>query len=113
MAFKTVDHTADLPVKLIVGSIIFFLVFLGMRNPYLKGDFSKPKQRPRATLSERAQQETQVKSEKAPSVAFVPTLLTLPAQIETISSTPLLPPPHIPTLVTKALAPSRASPLFC
>ncbi len=113
MASRAAEHTTDLPVKLIVGSIIFFLIFLGMRIPYLKGDFSKPKQRPRATLSERPLQETQVKPEKSPSLAVVPTLPMLPAQVEIISSSLPLPSPHFPVPASKALAPSRASPPSC
>ncbi|QOX78839.1 hypothetical protein FY034_07805 [Trichlorobacter lovleyi] len=33
---------------MIITVATFFFVFLGMRIPYIKGDFHKPKQRPRA-----------------------------------------------------------------
>ncbi len=35
-------------LAVIITVATFFFVFLGMRIPYIKGDFHKPKQRPRA-----------------------------------------------------------------
>ncbi len=43
---KTFGNKRQLAVIITVAT--FFFVFLGMRIPYIKGDFHKPKQRPRA-----------------------------------------------------------------
>lgn len=43
---KTIGNKRQLAVIITVAT--FFFVFLGMRIPYIKGDFHKPKQRPRA-----------------------------------------------------------------
>jgi len=43
---RTFGNKRQLAVIITVAT--FFFVFLGMRIPYIKGDFHKPKQRPRA-----------------------------------------------------------------
>jgi hypothetical protein len=43
---RTIGNKRQLAVIITVAT--FFFVFLGMRIPYIKGDFHKPKQRPRA-----------------------------------------------------------------
>jgi hypothetical protein len=86
----------------------FFLIFLGMRNPYLSGDHA-PKPRPRAIAEDSTKKSFEIVEQLKAEVACPPVnCCTVPAQLITA----LAPVKEYPRFnpVLPANLPARASP---
>lgn len=100
-------------LAIVITVAAFFLVALGMRIPYLKGDFHKPKQRPRATICELlqyketlTQQSATTWAEPIPICDFCP--VPPNSAVSDFSDTSTVP---VSADVTRLLPP-RAPPVF-
>lgn len=112
---KAIGNKRQLAVIITVAT--FFFVFLGMRIPYIKGDFHKPKQRPRAVVEnvlkvKEAVTQNNLKSHHADSAVIVD-LSSLYANLETVVEVkPAIPQTLYVSKPTSEQSPPRAPPLY-